>query len=117
MRQRIETVLRWASAIFGALILGSCTIAGGLAGGSNMFDKSFGGVLKAFAGVLSGALAGFLGGLLFVGIFAGWLYTYLMLRSDLKVIHTEIAKLRAEAPPDPEKIGLEGQPWRGDRDR
>lgn len=109
MRQKIETILRWAGAIYGVAILGSCTVAGGVAGGSYMFDKSFGGLLKGFAGVVSGAFTMFLGGLFFVGITVGWLYTYLMLRSDLKVIHTEIAKLRAEAPPDPEKIGLEGQ--------
>ena len=103
MRQKIEMVLRWAAAIYGLLILGSCTVAGGMVGGSSVVEKSFGGSLKAFAGVLSGALTGFLVGLFFMGLFVGWLYTYLMLRTDLKVIHAEIAKLRAAAPPDPEK--------------
>lgn len=105
MRQKIETILRWAGAIYGLLILGSCTIAGALGGGSSMFDNSFEGLLKAFAGFMIGAFGGFLGGLFFLGIFVGWLYTYLMLRSDLKVIHTEIAKLHAEEPPGPKKIG------------
>lgn len=83
MRSQIEAVIRWASMIFGALILTSCTIAGGVGLGS-----------KDWRAGLLGAVGGFLGGLLVVGLLFGWVYVYFLLRRDLELIREDISKLQ-----------------------
>lgn len=86
MREKLESIVRWASVILGALILGSCTVAGGF----NYSTQHW-----------LGGLLGFLGGVLIVAILLGWIYAYFLLRRDLKSIQTDIAKLAAGAKPDP----------------
>lgn len=108
MKRMIETVLRWAGVVFGAVILVSCTITGAMVGAPNMAGASVGSALSALVGLVGGAAAGFLGGLLILGLFGGWLYTYLMLQSNLKTIQAELAELRAQVPA-PEQAGGERQ--------
>jgi hypothetical protein len=94
VRERIETIILWASIVIGVLILGSCTIAAGT-------GLAEGDILKHPIKALAGAFAGFLGGTLIVFILFGWIYAYLLLRRDLRSILAEIAKLGTKAPRDP----------------
>lgn len=86
MRGRIETITRWASLVLGALILVSCTAAGGVEFGL--------GRTHWWAGILGG-VAGFAGGLLVVGALFGWLYVYFLFRRDLESIHKQLDDLKA----------------------
>jgi ABC-type antimicrobial peptide transport system permease subunit len=92
MREKVEIVVRWVSMIMGALILGSCTLAGG-----SIFENAS--ILKYPIGGALGMLLGFLLGALIVGVLFGWIYAYFLLRRDLKIISVEIAKLSARSPP------------------
>lgn len=83
MRETFEMVIRWASLILGLLVIGSCAVAGGMEGGA------------------LGAVGGLFGGAIIALFLLGWIYVYFILRSDLKSIRDEIAKLRSGERADP----------------